>query len=41
MTGTPLTRPVLEVTPVGLFDIERRPRPAAAAFRRLAGAGQG
>jgi hypothetical protein len=29
------------VTPVGLFDIERRPRPAAAAFRRLAGAGQG
>ncbi len=38
---TTLTRPVLEVTPVGLFDIERRPRPAAAAFRRLAGAGQG
>ncbi|HJV08566.1 MAG TPA: family 1 glycosylhydrolase [Acidimicrobiales bacterium] len=33
---TTLTRPVREVTPVGLFDIDRRPRPAAAAFRRLA-----
>lgn len=33
---TTLTRPVLEVTPVGLFDLDRRPRPAAAAFRRLA-----
>ena len=33
---TTLTRPVQEVTPVGLFDIGRRPRPAAATFRRLA-----
>jgi len=33
---TTLTRPVGEVTPVGLFDIDRRPRPAAATFRRLA-----
>jgi hypothetical protein len=33
---TTLTRPVLEVTPVGLFDLERRPRPAASTFRRLA-----
>lgn len=33
---TTLTRPVGEVTPVGLFDIARRPRPAAAVFRRLA-----
>lgn len=37
---TTLTRPVGEVTPVGLFDIDRRPRPAAATFRRLA-TGQG
>jgi hypothetical protein len=35
---TTLTRPVGEVTPVGLFDIDRRPRPAAATFRRLAAA---
>jgi len=33
---TTLTRPVGEVTPVGLFDAGRRPRPAAAAFRALA-----
>jgi len=33
---TTLTRPVGHVTPVGLFDIDRRPRPAAATFTRLA-----
>jgi len=33
---TTLTRPVGEITPVGLFDIDRRERPAAATFRRLA-----
>lgn len=33
---TTLTRPVGEVTPVGLFDLNRRPRPAAQTFRRLA-----
>lgn len=32
---TSLLRPVGEVTPVGLFDIERRPRPAATALRDL------
>lgn len=33
---TTLTRPVQEITPIGLYDIDRRPRPAAATFRRLA-----
>ena len=33
---TTLTRPVLEVTPVGLYDMERWPRPAASTFHRLA-----
>lgn len=37
---TTLTRPVGEVTPVGLFDIDRRPRPAAATFRELAARAQ-
>jgi hypothetical protein len=32
---TALTRPIGEVTPVGLFDMARRPRPAAAALRQL------
>ena len=31
-----LTRPVGEVTEVGLFDVDRRPRPVAAAFAALA-----
>lgn len=31
-----LYRPVQNVTPVGLYDIDRRPRPAAAAFAALA-----
>jgi beta-glucosidase len=34
-----LTRPVGKVTEVGLFDASRRPRPSAAAYARLAGAG--
>lgn len=34
-----LTRPVGSVTEVGLADIDRRERPVAAAFRRLAAAG--
>lgn len=33
---TALTSPVGEVTEVGLFDAERRPRPVADAYRRLA-----
>lgn len=33
---TALTVPVGEVTEVGLFDTQRRPRPVAAAFARLA-----
>ncbi len=33
---TMLTRPVGEVTRVGLFDVDRKPRPVAAAFARLA-----
>jgi hypothetical protein len=33
---TMLTRPVGEVTEVGLFDAERRPRPVAGAYARLA-----
>ena len=33
---TMLTRPVGEVTEVGLFDVDRRARPVAAAFARLA-----
>ena len=32
---TALTRPVGEVTPVGLFDLTRKPRPAAATLRQL------
>lgn len=32
---TGLIRPLGEVTPVGLFDIERKERPAAAALRKL------
>jgi beta-glucosidase len=31
-----LTRPVGEITEVGLFDADRRPRPVAAAYARLA-----
>lgn len=34
---TSLTRPVGEVTTVGLFDMERKPRPIAATLRKLAG----
>lgn len=34
---TTLTAPRHEVTEVGLFDIERRPRPVAETFRSLAG----
>lgn len=33
---TALTRPVREVTEVGLFDADRHPRPVAAAYARLA-----
>jgi len=35
---TTLTTPVHEVTEVGLFDMNRMPRPAAKAFRSLVGA---
>ena len=35
---TALTRPVGEVTEVGLFDATRRPRPVADAYAALAGA---
>ncbi|MFN8024719.1 MAG: family 1 glycosylhydrolase [Acidimicrobiales bacterium] len=35
---TMLTRPVLEVTEVGLFDVDRRPRAVAAAYAALAAA---
>ena len=34
-----LCRPVGQVTEVGLFDAERRPRPVVDTFRRLAAAG--
>ena len=33
---TMLVHPVLEVTEVGLFDVDRRPRPVAAAYAALA-----
>ncbi|MGZ4683407.1 MAG: family 1 glycosylhydrolase [Acidimicrobiales bacterium] len=33
---TMLTRPVGEVTEVGLFDVDRNPRPVAAAYAQLA-----
>jgi len=33
---TALTRPVLDVTEVGLFDADRRPRPVAGSFGRMA-----
>jgi beta-glucosidase/6-phospho-beta-glucosidase/beta-galactosidase len=33
---TMLARPIGEVTEVGLFDVERRPRPVASAYARLA-----
>jgi hypothetical protein len=33
---TMLTRPIGEVTEVGLFDVDRKPRPVAASFARLA-----
>jgi beta-glucosidase len=33
---TMLTRPVGEVTEVGLFDADRAPRPVASAYARLA-----
>ena len=33
---TMLTKPVGEVTEVGLFDVDRRPRPVAGAFAALA-----
>lgn len=35
---TMLTRPVLEVTEVGLFDVDRSPRPVAEVVRHLAAA---
>ncbi len=35
---TMLTRPIREVTRVGLFDVDRAPRPVAAAIARLAAA---
>jgi hypothetical protein len=38
---TALVRPVGEVTPVGLFDMARRPRPAARALRELIRSGAG
>jgi beta-glucosidase/6-phospho-beta-glucosidase/beta-galactosidase len=38
---TMLTRPVGEVTRVGLFDDERRPRPVAAAYAALAARDRG
>jgi hypothetical protein len=37
---TALTRPVGEVTEVGLFDAARRPRPVAAAYADLARSGE-
>jgi hypothetical protein len=33
---TALTRPVGAVTEVGLFDVDRRPRPVSAAYAQLA-----
>jgi hypothetical protein len=36
---TALTRPVGKLTEVGLFDADRRPRPAAEACARLARGG--